>query len=85
MADLPVNKRYDVPVPKSVRLKMQEVKIQEFKSRIVRMRQDIDDLINGQVKKLEGELEMLQKTLKLYEMQYQEIKKQPDVLEIDVK
>ena len=60
MADLPVKTEFEVEVTPEVFEKWCDVKIQEKKSRIIRMKQDIEDLKAGQIVKLEGHLKMLE-------------------------
>jgi AAA+ ATPase superfamily predicted ATPase len=60
MADLPVVQGYEVEAPDSVLKKLLEVKIQEFKSRAARHKQDIEDLQKGRIKDLEAKITMLE-------------------------
>ena len=63
MADLPVSRHYDIEPPDDVKRMWVEVRAQEYRSRIARIKQDIDDLIKGQVLKLQAELKMLELSL----------------------
>ena len=67
MADLPVNQNWEVEVPNEVELKWMEVRIQEYRSRLAKTKQMIEDLIKGQVVKLEADVKMLE--LSLIEME----------------
>jgi len=63
MADIKENQVWLVPETNEVKKKWLQVQIQEKKSRIVRLDQDIEDLVKGQIVKLEGHKIMLQKEL----------------------
>jgi uncharacterized protein YPO0396 len=63
MADIGPNQVWLVPETNEVKKKWLQVQIQEKKSRIVRLDQDIEDLVKGQIVKLEGHKIMLQKEL----------------------
>lgn len=60
-ADIGQNQVWLVPETNEVKKKWLQVQIQERKSRIVRLDQDIEDLAKGQIVKLEGHRIMLQK------------------------
>lgn len=64
MADLPVARRFNVQPPEKVLRLHQEIKIQEAKSRVSRLKQDIEDLQNGRLKELQSELAMWELELK---------------------
>lgn len=64
MADLPIPHNYDVEAPASVLKKLVEIKIQEYRSRVVRHKQDIEDLLKGKVKDLETKITMLELSIK---------------------
>ena len=60
MSDLNVNSRWLVSPTKEIEDKWREVQIQERVSRIVRYRQDIDDLKKGKILELEAKIMMLE-------------------------
>jgi hypothetical protein len=60
MSDLGINKQWLVSPTKEIEDKWREVQIQERVSRIVRYRQDIDDLKKGKILELEAKIMMLE-------------------------
>lgn len=64
MGDLPIPHNYDVEPPASVLRKLVEIRIQEYRSRIVRHKQDMEDLLKGKVKELETKITMLELSIK---------------------
>jgi len=65
MADLPIvqHQNWDVVVPEDVKRLWLDMQVQEFKSRINRTKQDIDDMVNGKVLGLKANLKMLELSL----------------------
>jgi hypothetical protein len=83
MGDLLVVKdkgRYDVPEPLDARKKWVEAQMQEIKSRMFAAKQEldkcdqeIDDIRNGKMKRLQYNLIMLAETLKKYNEELNEV------------
>ena len=71
MADIGSGQNWLVSPTQEIELKWIDVQIQERKSRVVRHRQDIEDLVKGQIVGLEAKIMMLDR-----EIQELEIKKQ---------
>ena len=67
MADLPVNTQWLASPDAVVEEMWINVQIQEKKSRIVKTRQDIEDLIKGMKVKLEAQIMMLEKEIRFLE------------------
>ena len=63
MADLGINKGWLVSPNAEVERKWIDVQIQEKKSRIVRWRQDIEDLTKGKILDLECRIAMAEKEI----------------------
>jgi len=63
MADIGSNRQWLIQEPNEVKKKWIKCEIQSRKSQIIRLKQDIDDLLNGQVVKLEATVMMLEKEL----------------------
>ena len=63
MADLRVNKQWLIEPNADVKKKWIQCQVQERKSQIVRLEQDIEDLKNGQIVKLEATIIMLKKEM----------------------
>jgi len=61
MADMGNSRNWLVDPNKEIKDMWLQCQIQERKSQIVRLRQDIDDLKNGQIIKLESTIMMLEK------------------------
>ena len=78
MADLPAHRGWDVDMPDDVQKMHMEVKIQELKSRIVRITQDIEDLEKGKITELKATKRMLELSLKEWEAKR-------DAIEVDSK
>jgi len=74
MADIS-NKNWIVDPSNAIEKKWIECQIQERKSRIVRLNQDIEDLKKGKIISLEAEIMMLDKELKKLEEKYGAIDK----------
>ena len=67
MADTPVQQQFLVKPDDKVKAMWIDVQIQEKKSRIVKTRQDIEDLIKGMKVKLEAQVIMLEREIKALE------------------
>jgi len=63
MADLPVPQNWLVSPDAAIEEKWREIQIQERLSRIVRHKQDIEDLTKGKIKELEIKISMLEKEI----------------------
>lgn len=63
MADLSAPQNWLVSPDAGIEAKWVEIQIQERKSRIVRHKQDIEDLQNGKIKELEIKITMLEKEI----------------------
>ena len=63
MADLGTGTRYLVEANRDVKSKWLDVQIQEKKSQIVRIKQDIEDLVKGRIIQLEAALLMLDREI----------------------
>jgi len=64
MADIGVSQQFLVSTDLEVEQKWVDVQIQERKSRVVKMRQDIEDLVKGMKVKLEAQIMMLEKEIR---------------------
>lgn len=68
MADLPAHRGFDgIDMPEDVQKQYMEVKIQEIRSRIARITQDIEDLERGKITELKANRSMLELSLKDWE------------------
>ena len=67
MADIGVNQQWLVTPDSQVERMWLEVQIQERKSRIVRFKQDIEDLTRGRIVDLQAKIMMLEKEIKMME------------------
>lgn len=56
MADIGVNRNYLVEPNRDVKIKWLEIQIQERRSRVVRLRQDIEDITKGKIVELEAQM-----------------------------
>lgn len=56
MADIGINRNYLVEPNRDVKVKWLEIQIQERKSRVVRLRQDIEDITKGRIVELEAQM-----------------------------
>ena len=63
MADIGVKQNWLVSPDADIEKKWLEVQIQERKSRIVKVKQDIEDLMKAQKVKLEAQIMMLEKEI----------------------
>jgi len=63
MADLGSNRQWLIDEPNEVKKKWVKCEIQQRKSQIIRLQQDIEDLKDGQIVKLEATIMMLQAEL----------------------
>ncbi len=63
MADIGGNRQWLIDEPNEVKKKWIACEIQQRKSQITRLKQDIEDLKNGQIVKLEATIMMLEKEL----------------------
>jgi len=76
MADVGVGQNWLVSPTREIEDKWIEVQIQERKSRIIRYRQDIDDLRKGRIVELEAKIMMLELELLEIEARKQGQKRQ---------
>lgn len=67
MADIQVEGNWLVDPSNAIKIKWIEVQIQERKSRIIRHRQDMEDLIKGKMVDLEARILVLDQELKQLE------------------
>ena len=67
MADIGVKQQFLVTPDHEIEQMWIDVQIQEKKSRIVKTRQDIEDLIKGMKVKLEAQVMMLEREVKFLE------------------
>jgi hypothetical protein len=65
MADIGVTQNWLASPTREIEEKWIDVQIQERKSRIVKTRQDIEDLIKGMKVKLEAQVMMLEREVKM--------------------
>ena len=79
MSDIKQQQRFLVPETNEVKKKWLECSIQEKKSQIQRLKQDIEDLQRGQIVKLEATILMLQKELNHLQERYNIIDKVIDI------
>jgi hypothetical protein len=63
MADIQVEGQWLVSPNKDIEVKWMDVAIQERKSRIIRFKQDIEDLTKGKIVELQAKMLMLEKEL----------------------
>jgi hypothetical protein len=82
MADIGVPQNWLVSTDKTVERKWLDVQIQEKKSRIVRYKQDIEDLTKGKIVDLEAKVLMLEKEVKFLEVKRENVGK--NVMDADV-
>lgn len=61
MADLPIVYNDEIEPDNKIEAKWCESQIQEAESRIIRHRQDIEDLVKGKIPQIEGNIMMLEK------------------------
>jgi hypothetical protein len=73
MADIGGGQNWLVSPTREVDIKWIDVQIQERISRIVRHRQDIEDLVKGQIVSLEAKIIMLDKEVKELEVRKQRL------------
>lgn len=78
MADLKVNRQWLIKPTTDVEKKWLQCQIQERKSQVVRLEQDIEDLKNGQIVKLEATIIMLKKEIDKLQTEYSGIEVQLD-------
>ncbi len=69
MGDIGKNSGWLVSPDKEIERKWIEIQIQERKSRVVRYKQDIEDLVRGKIVDLEAKILMLDKEIKHLESQ----------------
>lgn len=79
MADINQSRQWLVDPDIEVKKKWLQCSMQEKKSQIVRLKQDIEDLQRGKIAKLEGTIMMLEKELKSLEEEYKQIDKVLDI------
>lgn len=63
MGDIGVKRQWLIQEPNEVKKKWIRIEIQQRKSQIARYKQDIEDLKNGQIIKLEAMITMLEKEI----------------------
>jgi len=82
MADLNHNRTWLTPEIDEVKKRWIKCEIQSRKSQIVRINQDIEDLLKGQIVKLEGIIMMLEKEIQQLE---QDLKKIDNIIDVEIK
>lgn len=81
MGDLPIPRGWLVEPDIEVKIKWCDVQIQEKKSRIVRHRQDIEDLIKGRIIEFEANIMMLEK--EVYDLEQKRMRLIPIEVEVE--
>jgi len=83
MADIGINRQWLIQEPNEVKKKWIQCEIQARKSQIIRLNQDIEDLKNGQIVKLEGTIMMLQAELQNLQEKFDQYDNAIDIQKIN--